>query len=40
MMIGIEVDIMPTPSPEMMLVAEPVTDCLTIEITGLVPVPV
>ena len=38
--IGIAVDIIPTPKPAIMLVADPVTDCLTMERTGFVPVPV
>ena len=38
--IGMAVDCIPTPKPEMIFVAEPVTDCLTIPVTGLVCVPV
>ena len=38
--IGIAVDIIPTPKPEIIFVAEPVFDCSTIEVTGFVPVPV
>ena len=38
--IGIAVDIIPTPKPAIILVADPVSDCLTIEETGAVPVPV
>ena len=34
------VDIMPTPTPEMIVVAGPVTDWRTIDLTGRVPVPV
>ena len=39
-MIGSAVEIMPTPRPAMMLVAEPVTDWRTMLLTGPVPVPV
>ena len=39
-MIGMAVEIIPTPRPEIILVADPVSDCSTIDITGLVPVPV
>ena len=38
--IGMAVDIIPTPSPEIIVVAAPVSDCLTIDFTGLVPVAV
>ncbi len=38
--IGIAVDIIPTPKPAMILVADPVSDCFTIDKTGLPPVPV
>ena len=38
--IGIAVDIMPTPRPEMMVVAGPVRVCSTIDFTGAVWVPV
>ena len=38
--IGNAVDIIPTPSPAIIVVAEPVSDCSTIELTGFVPVPV
>ena len=38
--IGKAVDCMPTPKPAIILVAAPVIDCLAIELTGLVPVPV
>ena len=34
------VDIIPTPKPAIILVADPVSDWLTIDVTGLVPVPV
>ena len=37
---GIAVDCIPTPSPAIMFVAGPVTDCLVIDSTGEVPVPV
>ena len=33
-------DCIPTPKPAIILVAAPVIDCLAIELTGLVPVPV
>ena len=38
--IGTAVDIIPTPRPAIILVADPVSDCSTIEVTGFVPVPV
>ena len=38
--IGMAVDIMPTPSPAIILVAAPVSDCFTIDKTGFPPVPV
>ena len=38
--IGHIVDIIPTPNPEIIFVAAPVSDCFTIEFTGFVPVPV
>ena len=38
--IGIAVDCIPTPSPAIIFVAAPVIDCLAIDCTGLVPVPV
>ena len=38
--IGIAVDIIPTPRPAIIFVADPVSDCSTIEVTGFVPVPV
>ena len=38
--IGIAVDIIPVPRPEIIFVAAPVSDCLTISLTGFVPVPV
>ena len=37
---GIAVDCIPTPSPAIIFVAGPVTDCFTMEFTGGVPVPV
>ena len=37
---GSAVDIIPTPNPAIMFVAEPVSDCSTIDETGFVPVPV
>ena len=36
--IGIAVDIIPTPRPAIIVVAGPVSDCLTIERTGDFPV--
>ena len=38
--IGIAVDIIPTPRPAIIVVAGPVSDCLTIERTGDFPVAV
>ena len=38
--IGRAVEIIPTPKPEIIVVAGPVSDCLTIERTGLLPVAV
>jgi hypothetical protein len=38
--IGTAVDSIPIPRPAIMLVAGPVIDCLVIDITGFVPVPV
>ena len=38
--IGIEVDIIQNPSPDIIFVAAPVSDCFTIDLTGFLPVPV
>ena len=38
--IGTAVDIIPTPSPEIIVVAAPVSDCFTIDFTGALPVAV
>ena len=38
--IGIAVDCIPTTRPAIILVAGPVSDCLTIELVGLLCVPV
>ena len=38
--IGTAVEIIPTPRPEIIVVAGPVSDCLTIDITGFLPVAV
>src|SRR5690625_6966493 len=40
MIIGMAVDIIPTPIPEIIFVEEPVTDCRTIDRTGFVSVAV
>ncbi len=37
---GAAVDCIPTLRPEIIFVAGPVIDCLTIDFTGVVPVPV
>ena len=37
---GKAVDIIPTPRPAIIVVAEPVVDCFTIDSTGFLPVPV